>query len=305
MTDLEYAAQKYAIDHYGDLIVPDKPIFHDKTKTWEVQLRSTYPRIVQDDKSQEVVVRFLDFRDLGTIRMNENLDIVDATPTENCEHQLMSRIELWKQQSEQIVLKASSDVFAKIAESTHVLYPLVLILDKLTKHKDVFTISEEEVDEQRRHEKIRKYLELLEQLEIVKKIDSGYTYGNKYVGLAERVDEPRQLKTVLLAHVIRQKYTTLRQVFGIAQLEPYVRLANAYYWPSLDAGKLIRTARQNLFRRYQDYYYPHLSSWDFDARLSDLIDQGEIVEENGYLVGDRDRFDEMLQMKNVSMQLNP
>lgn len=305
MSQLEQIAQKYAIEHYGDLIVPDKPSYDKDSKTWEIQLRSTYPRIIQDEQSKEVVVRFLDLRDLGTLTIDEKFQIVDATSSDNCEHQLMSRIELWKRQSELIVVKASSDVFAKIAESIHVLYPLGLILDELTKHRENFTISEDEIDEQRRPQKIRRYLELLDELEIVKKVDNGYTYGNAYVGFAEQTkNDSRKLKTVLISFIINRKYSTLRQVFGITQLDPYIHLANAYYWPSLDAEKLIHTTRPRLFQRYRDYY-AKVSKWDFESRLSDLIEQQAITEENGYLTGNKDRFEKMLEMKRAKVQLNP
>ncbi len=305
MSSLGAVVQRYTIEHYGDLIIPDKPSYDEGTKTWQVQLRSIYPRIIQDEQSSETVVRFLDLRDLGSIKINDALQIVDATSDENCEHQLITRIDLWKKQSEQIIVKASSDVFAKIAESIHVLNPLGLILDELTKHKkEKFTISEDEVDEQRRPQKIRQYLELLEELEIVKKVDEGYTYGNTYVGIVEQTKNESKLKTILISHVIKRKYSTLRQVFGITQLEPYVHLANAYYWPSLDAEKLVHTTRSRLLQRYQDYY-AKVSTWDFHSRLSDLKEQGAIVEENGYLIGDKDRFDNMLQMKYTDVHLNP
>jgi hypothetical protein len=48
-----------------------------------------------------------------------------------------------------------------------------------------------------------------------------------------------------------------------------------------------------------------VSKWDFDSRLSDLIDQQAIKEENGYLVGNKERFDTMLEMKHTRTQLNP
>lgn len=305
MSKLEHVVQKYTIEHYGDLIVPDKPSYQEGTKIWEVPLRSTYPRIMQDEVTNEIVVRFLDLRFLGNIKVNEELQVLEASSSENIEQQLMSRIELWKRQSELIVVKASSDVFAKIAEGIHVLNPLGLILDELTNRKGTFRISIDEVDEQRRPDKIRQYLALLEELEIVKKVSDGYTYGNSYVGLLEETNaDPRKLKTVLISHVLKRKYTAIRQVFGISQLEPYVHLANAFYWPSLDAEKLVRTTAERLFERYQDYYYK-VSTWDFNSRLAELIDHGAIVKEDGFLTGDKQRFDSMLEMKLTEMQVNP
>jgi hypothetical protein len=305
MSNLEYAVKKYTIENYGDLIVPDKPSYDEETKTWETQLRSTYPRIIEDEKSREIVVRFLDLKGLGTIVMDDKFQIIDAISDEKLEYQLNSRIDLWKQRAEQIVVTASSNVFAKIAESIHVLNPLWLVLEQITKlNTEEFRISEDEVGEQRRPDKIKQYLELLTELDIVKKVDSDYTYSNTYVALLEETKKSGlDLKTVLLSNVIKHKYSTLRQVFGITQLEPFVHLANSYYWPSLDAEKMIHTTRPRLYQRYQDYY-GKITSWDFESKLSGLVNEGAIHTENGYLTGNKEQFDSMLELKQ-SVFLNP
>ena len=294
------------VENYGDLILADKPVFDENTKIWKAQLRSTYPRIIEDEKSKEIIVRFLDLKDLGTIELNENLKIIEATSNEKCEYQLTSRIDLWKQQAEKIVVTVSSDMFAKIAESIHVLNPLWLVLGAITKlnRKDPNLLLEGEIDEQRRPWKIRQYLDLLAELDIVRKADNGYTYGNAYVGLLENYSkDPRKLQTMLLSHVIKQKYSTLRQVFGITQLEPFVHLANSYYWASLDAEKLMHTTRSHLFQRFEKYYNK-VTSWDFNSKLSELTDNGVLQYENGYLIGNKDKFDTMLELKQTVI-LNP
>ncbi|RJQ26192.1 hypothetical protein C4565_07250 [Candidatus Parcubacteria bacterium] len=304
MSNLEYAVKKYAVEHYGDLIVPDEPNYDENTKIWKVQLRSTYPRIIEDEKSKEVVVRFLDLQNLGIIKINDNLQVVEATSNEKCEHQLSTRIDLWKHQAEEIVVNASANVFAEIAESIHVLNPLWLVLGEITRlDKEKIKILEKEIDEQRRSGKLKQYLELLAELHIVKKIGDDYTYGNVYVALEEMEKDSRKRKIALLSHVIKSKYSTLRQVFGITQLEPYVHLANTYYWPSLDAEKLIHTTRSRLYEQYQDYY-GKVHSWDFDSRISELTDHGAFQKENGYLIGNKDQFDKMLELKQTVL-LNP
>jgi len=306
MSNLESIVQKYTIENYGDLIVPEKPVYDEDTKTWQSYLRSTYPRIIRDEKSKETIVRFIELTDLGIIRVNDKFQIMDATSSKNCERHLDSRIDLWKRQAEKIVVTASSDVFAKISESIHVLNPLMQVLDQIVNsNPDQIRISEDDIDEQTKPYRIRQYLELLVELEIVKKVENGYDYGNTYVGLLEQVNnDSKKLKTILLSHVIKYKYSTIRQVFRITQLEPFVHLANSYYWTSLDAEKLIHTTRNHLYQRYQDNY-GHIATWDFKSKLSDLIEQGSIHTKNDYLIGDEDQFNNMLEMKYEQVSLNP
>ena len=264
----------------------------------EIQLRSTYPRIITDDVSKEVLVGFLDLTDLGMIRMNDNLQIIDATSRKNCDDQLSSRLDLWKQQTERIVVNASSDVFAKIEESIHVLNPLELILDQLvsTVQDNEIKIFDSDISEQHNPNRIRQYLELLLELQIVKRVQDGYVHGNVYVGLLEKTSIPKDLKTLLLSHVIKQKYSILRQVFGITQLEPYVHLANVYYSASLEAGKLIHISRSHLYQRYQNFY-KKISGWAFDSKLNELVDKESLQYDNDSLIGNKEYFDNMLQMK--------
>jgi len=210
--------------------------------------------------------------------------------------------------SEKIIIEVSSDVFGKIAEGRHVLYPLWQVLGEISKLQidgNDSILKGTVIDQQKRSTKMRQYLELLEELEIVKKVNDDYTYGNLYVSLVGSIETTdfRTLQSMMLSHVIKRKYSTLRQVFGITQLEPFIHLANAYYWPSLDAETLIHTTRSRLYQRFQDFY-SRISSFDFDSKLDDLIHNGALHNENGYLIGNKDHFDKMLQLKQ-SVVLNP
>lgn len=305
MDKVEFAVKEYVVNHYGDLITSEKPVYDDKTKIWNTHLRSTYPRIVSDDISGEILVGFLDLKDLGTIRLDDNLKIIDATSRKICDEQLSSRLDLWKQHTERIVIKASSDVFARIEESIHVLNPLELILDQLinTVKDHEIKILDSEIHEQHKPDRIMQYIELLLELDIIRRVKDGYIHGNTTASLLTKASNSKNLKTLLLSHVIKQKYSILRQVFGITQLEPYVHLANTYYSASLDAEKLIHISSSRLYQRYQDFYNK-ISRWSFDSKLNELIDKGALRYENDYLIGNKDYFGNMLEMKK-KVKLNP
>ena len=111
MSNIEHIVRKHTIETYGDLIVPEKPVFDNVAETWQVQLSSTYPRIIEDEQSKNTIVRFLDLKDLGTIELTKDLNIIKSTSAENCKHNLSSRLDLWKLASEKIIIEVSSDVF--------------------------------------------------------------------------------------------------------------------------------------------------------------------------------------------------
>lgn len=172
MNSLDLIIQKHVINNYGDLVVPEKPVFNEFTKKWRVQLSSTYPRLIEDAESKERIVTFLDLCNLGFIELDERFKIIKSTDNQYCKDRLTAKIDLWKNESEKIVITASADVFAKIAESVHVLNPLWQILGVVTKlsKKDHHSLLDyDEIDQQQqRPEKIRQYVNLLEELEILK-----------------------------------------------------------------------------------------------------------------------------------------
>lgn len=299
--------KKFTIEHYGDLINADKPIFEEKTRIWKAKLQSTYPRIIEDEQSKEPVVGFLVFKDLGIIKLDEKMTVVEATSRKECVERLSSKLELWKQESEKIVVKALSDVFAKIEESPHVLAPLLEILDQITMNPsdNNFELSEDDIKEHEKADRIRDYLSLLEGLDIVRKrSDGAYVRGNTYVPLlGEARNNPRELKTLILSYVIHNRYSALRQVFDIRQLEPYVHLANSYYSASLETDRLIHMSEPQLFQRHVRFY-KKLHPWDFQSKLRKLVEEGALQRENNYLVGNSERFEKMMKLK-PSVELNP
>ena len=291
-------------NHYGDLVIFDKPTFDKETRTWVTRLGSTYPQIVTDDMSGEVLVDFLNLKELGTIKLDNNFKIIDATSSKKCDKRLSGRLDLWKQQTEKLVVSASSEIFANIAKDIHVLNPLELILDQLVHKKDSkIKILDADIQKQNNSARIMQYIDLLEELEIIQRVKDGYTRGNILIELLQQEDNPEKLKTSLLLHVIKQKYSTLCQVFGIKQLEPYVHLANTYYSASMQAGKLIHISKSNLFQRYQNHY-KNMTRWEFDSKLYKLIAKGALWCNGDYLIGDPEHFANMLQMKS-KIQLNP
>ena len=165
------------------------------------------------------------------------------------------------------MINASSDVFAKIEESIHVLNPLELILDQLvrTVKDSEIKILDSDIDEQNNPDRIMQYLELLLELEIVRRVQGGYIHGNVCVGLLEKTNTSKNLKTSLLSYVIAQKYSTLRQVFSITQLEPMYILQMHIILLHWKAEKLIRISRPHLYQRYQSFY-KKISRWAFDSK---------------------------------------
>jgi len=233
------AIRKYAIQHYGNLIFADEPEFDSTNKTWVAELRSDYPRIIHDDRSpNERILKFLSLRRLGTIKIGENLETIEATPREVCVDTLSGYLDLWQERAERIIIKASADNLANINEARWVLGKIGTIISHL-KWKNVILDSEIDALHDKEARKLRRYLQLLESLEIVSHEDNGYSYGNMFTELSHGTKNFEELSTAILSHIIRERYSALRETFGISQLETFVHVDSCYYRPALEAENLI------------------------------------------------------------------
>jgi len=246
--------RKYAVRHYGNLISVDEPKFDARTKTWLTELKSDYPRIIHDDRSPNVrMLKFLSLRRLGMIKLGENLQPIEATSRKVCIQNLSSFLDMWQERAERIIVKVSSHHFARINEAQWVLAKVGMIISNLLQKE---MILEEEIafHHPKEESKIRRYLKLLEGLDLVRQVNEGYTYGNLFTELRRQTSGVQEFKIVVLSHVIRERYSTLKEMFGISQLESFVHVDSCYYRPALEAEKLLYWTGDSIINRYTKLY---------------------------------------------------
>jgi len=296
--------RKYAIRHYGNLISVGEPEFDARTKTWLTELKADYPRIIHDDRSpNERILRFLSLRRLGIIRLGENLQPVEATSREICIRNLSSFLDMWQERAERIIVRVSSDHFARINEAQWVLAKVGMIVSNLLQKG---LILEEEIASHhpREEDKIRRYLKLLEGLDLVRQIDEGYTYGNLFTELRRQTSDAQEFRTVILSHVIRERYSTLKESFGISQLETFVHVDSCYYRPALEAEKLLYWTSDSLIGHYTRTY-GRKSPLRITYILGELVDVKALEREDKYYFGNEELFSQMLDLKSEMAELAP
>jgi len=296
--------RKYAIRHYGNLISVGEPEFDARTKTWLTELKSDYPRIIHDDRSpNEKILRFLSLRRLGIVKLGENLQPIEATSRKVCIQNLSSFLDMWQERAEKIIVRASSDHFARINEAQGVLAKVGMIVSNLLQKEMIW---EEEIESHRPKEegKIRRYLKLLEGLDLVRQIDEGYTYGNLFTELRRQTDNVQEFKIAILSHVIRERYSTLKETFGISQLETFVHVDSCYYRPALEAERLLYWNSDSIIEHYTKLY-GRKSPLRITYILGELVDVKALEREGKYYFGNEELFSQMLDLKSEMAELAP
>jgi len=297
--------RKYSVQHYGNLISVAEPEFDARTKTWLAELKSDYPRIIHDDRRpNERILKFLSLRRLGTIKFGDDLKFIEATPREICIQNLSSFLDMWQERAERIIVKASSDHFARINETQTVLSKVSMILSNLLA-KEMIAEKEIASNPPKVEDKIRRYLKLLEGLDLVREIEGGYTYGNLFTELFKKTGEFQEFKIAVLSHVIRERYSALKETIGIDQLETIVHVDSCYYRPALEAENLLYWINDSIVNRYRKIYGRRLSPLRITHILGELVNVKALEHEDKYYFGNEELFSQMMDLKSEMAELSP
>jgi hypothetical protein len=297
--------RRYTRQHYGNLISVGEPEFNARTKTWVVELKSDYPRIIPDDRMpSKKIMKFLSLRQLGKIKLGESLQPIEATSRDICLQNLSSFLEMWQERAERIIVRASSDHFAQINETQWVLAKVGMIISNLLQ-KNIISNREIEFYPPKEKLKLRRYLRLLEGLNLVKEEPNGYSYGNLFTELLDKAEGNIQdFKTAVLSHIIRKRYFALKESFGISQLETFVHVDSCYYKPALEAEELPYWTRDSIINHYMKIY-GRKSPLRIAYILGELVDVKALEYEDKFYFGNQKLFSQMLRMKSEMGQIAP
>lgn len=285
--------------HYGSLFSAEDPIFDEKEKVWKAQLKSNYPRLIKNDQPEERFIRVLPLRGLGTICLNEELQFVKGCSSEReySISRIHSYLSMWKEQVENIVVTASSFQLANTHPAKTFLHPANMILASFRQKRDSVITPEELEKLRRRHGKIDRWVALLENLNLIKKTESGYTYGEQFVLLELTTDSHSGFETISMAYILQKSYPLLKEIFHIQQFEPLVHLDSCYYRPALEAERVLYQTSSSLFKRFvADYSYRP----DTELRhlLLELQKSEALNRKESYYCANEDVFNEMLELKS-------
>lgn len=302
LVSINERAKEYAMCHYGNLFSTEDPIFDEKERLWKVRLKSNYPRLIKNDDPEERYIRVLPLKGLGTMCFTESLQFVENCSSKRDESisRLRSYLEMWREQVENIVVSASAKQLAKTYPARNFLHPANMVLSNF-RHKKDNVITFEELEKMRiRHGKIERWISLLEDLKLIKRIEIGYIYGEKFTQLEERTaEEAFDFETLSMAYILQKSYPLLKEIFHIQQFEPLIHLDTCYYRPALEAEEILCQSENSLFKRFvTDYSYR--PNPELRHLLSELQQSDSLRRKDSFYFANDTIFQEMMELKSES-----
>ena len=300
--EVEKVVNRFAYREYGQFILVDPPIFDSVSQTYYSNIRSDFPIFIHDDRDPSgYKVRVLKIESLGQIYLNKDLQIIPhlTTTREECNSNLESLLRLWRNQAERIVVSCSSDNLARIEEFRHHLNQIELIIDNL---KEFGKINHSEIEKyMTRSDRVKlvRYLSLLKGLEIVREVKTGYVPGQRFISLEKIAENEDEFRHLILSYVIKNRYQTLRDVFGITILERTVNIDNIIYLPELELEERVYRRRRSIAANYKYFYERNINPLHLNHILRRLVRVGAISREGQNYFGDDELRERMLKEKRT------
>lgn len=279
-----------------------EPQFDKERKEWEAELVSYYPRFIQDDaNTTQPYVKFIYLTKLGKIKLDENLNVLFATSNSICSDVVGERFDLYRERAEKIMVEASAFNLAGLTDAQHVLTPVIKVIDNLLdREAKIPEIRDTDFEEK---DNIDRYWELLEQAGIVTPVKGGHSSGEQFLNLFGKYrNDYEQLIRMVLGHLIKSKYASLRSVFNMSELEPDIHVDNSYYWPALEADQPIHLKTDSLRERYITTYGKNISHGRFTYYLRQLDRVGALKEETNGWIAEDNLFGEMRRIRGQQIE---
>lgn len=288
--DLDKVVKNILFRKIGQGLYINRKEFEDKSKTYFIGAHC--PQLLEDTKENRRVIKFLEFPDIFSLSVVEEKSKwkIDIPPRNEIAERIEKQVSNLVFTVEQSLLKASYGNLIDIPTIQTSINPISEILNSLYQRAKLDADILFEI-EKSRGARTKKYLHLLESLEIIRKNKESqeYTFGNRFIQIEktlEKADKKRLFKQIL-SIVIKEGYSYLTECLNLMSITPFLRWSNSYYFPSHQMDNLLHMKRDDIYTYYRQVY-PNVGrpkKIKFENQLSQIIGVNILREEEGYIIG--------------------
>lgn len=272
---------------YGHLIRAEEPEFDKSRNVYVSKLVSNYPIMIRDDRENRRFIRRIHVPYLGKITLDDKLLLISRETTDysDVNSQLQKFLDIWTDQAEQLVAKTTSDLIVQLPEVQTTFTPLRVLINRLwqnevIKEKDIhYGRSKDRVD---RH---RKYLQLLEEIDMVKKVDNEWIPGPDFLKVRSKIESLPEGRAKILSIALQKRYSILKQVFDIGNFERIMKIENVVYLPETEENRQIFRDVKTIQSDLRWYYRGRVNPMYVQSTLINLHEIGAIDKEDNYFAG--------------------
>ena len=263
-----------------------------KNNKFEFKINLSKPIYHKDSFTNEKTLSHLILKEVGIGHVLKKNKISIKLPTYSAiKNSVNTRIKVLNNESEKIILSASSYNLAQLTETDHYLKPISYITSSLY-HDGFFEV------EANMSRKMIKYLNLLSDLELIRKVDGGYRESPKFITLKSKLKDKSfdQMKILVYSDVLANAYDTLRNFFNFKFIDQHIKIEKSYYADSFESNKLLQKTKKDMYYSFAKRYHA-TPYYKYYPNLQNLITVDCFKQDGEKIIGDEKIFDTAFKMR--------
>lgn len=252
------------------------------------------PRIIDDCKTGNRVIKFLRFDSVGLleIKHSDNGFKLFLPSIEELNAKLTNKMSNLVFSVESSLLQNTYQRLVEIPVINNSLNPIREILIQLY---DNNVINFYDFLKYREERKVLAYVSFLENLELVRRDGNNIIAGNRFTLMEEMLkkEDERKIYDTLLADVLRNGFDYIREYFKLTSLTPYIRWSTSYYLPSIQSRTCLSLNQNALMNHYYQIYQIKPKEGKISNQISHLVRVGILNKEDNFITGNKDIIDKL------------
>lgn len=253
------------------------------------------PRIIDDSKTNERIVKFLRFDSVGLIELKKEDKGFEITLpfVDEIENKINLKLNNLLFSVENAILENAHEKLVEIPLVQISLNPIKEIL--LTIHQNGFMEIKDFI-KNKGLQKATRYIHFLNNLDFIRCENERCIAGNRTIELEHILSSENEQKLYkkLLANVLQHGYGSIHDYLKLTCLTPYIRWTTSYFLPSIQTNKLLFVTEKLLRERFNSYYAIKKSFIKTSNQLNQIINAEILHREDSLIRGNEAIFNSLV-----------
>jgi len=248
-------------------------------------INNCFPKRAWDNSEDIAIYRFISIYSIGTLKAEDlgkkiKVDIPDIA---ELQRKFNTEIQNIYRKSEIALLKTIHDNLVQIPLIQTAMTPIRVILEKVEEKGEVLPT---ESFGYHNPKKVNKYVEFLVGLDFLKVEDNKIVPGCELNAIRSMDIPPKVFHKKVLSSVLNKGFAYIQEYLHLTLITPFIRLSNAYFFPSYQSNKLLEFGVKDFVDSHYDIYKIKKSRDKIASQLSYIVEQEILYESRkGFYIG--------------------
>jgi hypothetical protein len=260
----------------------------------QIKLGVYVPELIKDKHTEVSKLKFLEFKDIYNLGITKNgtdtfIKLPEFNEIISILDNKMSSLTL---HIEKTLLKNTYEKLLKIPLVHTELTPIEGLLTYLLKNNEITLRDLSHLDKS----KLKRYLILLKNREIIQEKEGKIRPGNQLIHFEKTLQKKTDKEIIdkVLASLLESDFAYINEFLRLRAVYSYIKVAIAYYLPSLNNEGLLHFDIPTLIESYFRIYGKRIPNEKITNQTEHLIDVDILSSKEGFIFGNKKLFQRIL-----------